>query len=87
MYSVAVSVVRCRWMRTSGWCVSTLGRTPSRLARKAVGHGIFDAQGGKVQAGQRAVLGGDLDLEGALRVNQISQATSLAARYRSFSLR
>jgi hypothetical protein len=55
---------------------------------EAVGHRVLDLQRGKVQAGQRAVLGRDLDLEGLLRVvNQISQATALAASYRSRSLR
>ncbi len=34
------------------------------LGAKAVGNRILDFQRRKIQAGQRAVLGGDLDLEG-----------------------
>ena len=37
------------------------------LVAKAVGNRVLDLQRGKVQALQRAVLGGDLDLEGLLR--------------------
>ncbi|MDT4835952.1 hypothetical protein FQZ97_696320 [compost metagenome] len=36
------------------------------LGAEAVGHGVLDAQGGEVQALQRAVLGRGLDLEGLL---------------------
>ena len=71
------SVVRWTKMRTSG------GRCPHRahagFVAEAVGHRIFDLERGKVQALQRAVLGGDVDLKLWRGVNQISQATAAAA--------
>ncbi len=64
MYSVQVSVVRCMCTRTSGWWVSTLGAHAVALGAEAIGNRILDLEGRKIQAGQRAVLGRHLDLEG-----------------------
>ena len=42
-------------------------RAHIELGAKTVGNCVLDLQGGKVQAGQRAVLRGDLDFEGLFR--------------------
>lgn len=83
---VASSVVRCRCTRTSGWRVSTSGRTPF-LARKRSAMASLTRRAAKF----RLVSGLCWAVTSILKLsrgeNQISQATSLAARYRSFSLR
>ena len=73
-------------MRTSGHWVFTSGRSP-RLARKrsATASLIFSAAKFRLVRGLCCAVTSILKV--CLVVNQISQATSLAALYKSFSLR
>src|SRR6185369_8950110 len=73
-------------MRTSGRCVSTSGRSPPLWRkRSATAFLIFNPAKFRLLSGLCCAVTSTLKLSRA--VNQISQATALAASYRSFSLR
>ncbi len=78
MYSVAMSLVRCAYRRTSGRAVSTSGRTPALWRnRSATASLIFRAAKFRLLSGLCCAVTSTLKLWRG--VNQISHATALAA--------